>query len=150
MDIYLDILLDLRYITVVGCREVDGKAILKLQCLNETIQCPHCGATLEQINQTEEMLVRDLPVFGKPVYLQVPRRQFHCLSCQKFCTERLGFISPKHHCTKRYERSIYEQVKQSSLEEVSRVEEIGVATVRAIFEEQANATIKKLRNYRNG
>ncbi len=150
MDIYLDILLDFRYITVVGCREVDGKAILKLRCLNESIQCPHCGVTLEKINQTEEMLVRDLPVFGKPVYLQVPRRQFHCLSCQKFCTERLEFVSPKHHHTKRYEQSIYEQVKQSSLEEVSRVEGIGIATVRAIFEEQANTTIKKLRNYRNG
>lgn len=150
MDIYLDTLLHLPYMTVESCREVDGTALLKLKCLNETIQCPHCGATLERINQTEVVLVRDLPVFGKPVYLQVPHRQFHCLSCQKFCTESFDFVSWRHHYTQRYERAIYQQVNQSSLEEVSRVEGLGIATVRAIFEEQANATIKKLRNSRNG
>lgn len=143
MDIYLDTLLHLPNITVERCHEADGIVFLKLKCLNETIQCPHCGTISEQINQTNVALVRDLPVFGKPVYLQVPRRQFHCPSCQKFCTESLEFVSWRHHHTQRYEGTIYEQVKQSSLEEVSRVEGLGVATVRAIFEEQAKATIKK-------
>lgn len=143
MDIYLDTLIHLPYITVDGCREVDGTVFLKLQCLNDTIECPECGARLDRINQTEEVLIRDLPVFGKPVYLQVPRRQFHCLVCQKFRTERLEFVTWRHHQTRRYEQAIYEQVKQSSLEEVSRREGLGVATVRAIFNHYATETIKK-------
>jgi hypothetical protein len=84
MDIYLDTLIHLPYITIDGCREVDGTVFLKLKCLNETIDCPECGAELDRINQTEEVLIRDLPVFGKPVYLQVPRRQFHCLAVRSF------------------------------------------------------------------
>lgn len=82
-------------------------------------------------------------MFGKPVYLQVPRRQFHCLGCQKFRTERLEFVAWRHHHTGRYEQTIYEQVKQSSLEEVSRREGLGVATVRAIFNDYAAEAIKK-------
>lgn len=143
MDIYLDTLLHLPYITVDGFQEVDGTVVLKLKCLNDTISCPHCKARLERINQTECVLIRDLPVFGKPVYLQVPRRQFHCLSCQRFCTERLEFVAWRHHQTRRYAQAIYEQVKQSSLEEVSRAEGLGIATVRAIFNEQAASSIKK-------
>ncbi len=143
MDIYLDTLIHLPYITVDGCREVDGTVFLKLKCLNDTINCPECGARLDRINQTEEILVRDLPVFGKPVYLQVPRRQFHCLGCQKFRTERLEFVAWRHHHTRRYEQTIYEQVKQSRLEEVSRREGLGVATVRAIFNDYAAEAIKK-------
>ena len=119
MDIYLDTLLHLPHITVDGCNEVDGAVFLKLKCLNETISCQHCGETVERINQAEVVLIRDLPVFGKPVYLQVPRRQFHCLSCQRFCTERLEFVAWRHHQTQRYEQAIYEQVKQSSLERMS-------------------------------
>jgi transposase len=143
MDIYLDTLLHLPYITVDGCREVDGTVFLKLKYLNDTIDCPECGARLERINQTKEVLIRDLPVFGKPVYLQVPHRQFHCLGCQMFRTERLEFVAWRHHHTRRYEQAIYEQVQQSNLEEVSRREGLGVATVRAIFNEYATAAVKK-------
>lgn len=140
----------LPYVTVDGCREVDGAVFLKLKCLNETLQCPDCGATVERINQSEMVLIRDLPIFGKPVYLQVPRRQFHCLSCGKFCTERLTFVRWRHHQTQRYEQAVYEQVKQSSLAAVSRSEGLGIATVRAIFEEQAQGSLKKLNDCPNG
>lgn len=143
MDIYLDTRWHLPHITVDGGNEVDGAVFLKLKCLNETISCPHCGATLERIKQTEIVLIRDLPVFGKPVYFQVPRRQFHGLLCQRFWSERLEFVAWRPHHTQRYEPAIYEQVKQSSLEAVSRAEGIGVATVRALFNEQAANSIKK-------
>lgn len=143
MDFYLDNLLHLPNMTVVGYHEVEGSIVLKLECLNETISCPHCGRTLDIINQTEFVLIRDLPVFGQRVYLQVPRRQFHCGDCQKYSTERLPFISWRHHHTQRYEEAIYEQVKQTSLEAVSRAEGLGPAEVKTIFEHQAAGSIKK-------
>jgi transposase len=145
MDFYLDNLLHLPNMTVVGCQAIEGSMVLKLACLNESIPCPHCGRPLETINQTETVLIRDLPVFGQPVYLQVPRRQFHCGDCEKFCTERLPFMSWRHHYTTRYEQAIYEHVKQTSLEAVSRTEGLGAGTVKTIFERQAALSIKKLR-----
>ncbi len=37
---------------------------------------------LDRINQTEYNLVRDLSILGNLVYLEVPRRQFHCKSAK--------------------------------------------------------------------
>lgn len=65
MDFYLDSLLHLPYVTVDSCKEVEGTAVLKLKLLNETIRCPKCDATLDDIRQVEEVSIRDLPVFGK-------------------------------------------------------------------------------------
>ena len=143
MDFYLDHLLHLPNMTVVGCQAVEGSMVLQLECLNDTMSCPHCGRTLDTINQREAVLIRDLPVFGQQAYLQVPRRQFHCGDCQKFCTERLPFMAWRHHHTLRYEQAIYEQVKQTSLEAVSRAEGLGAAEVKTIFEQQAAGSIKK-------
>ncbi|WP_445300887.1 transposase family protein [Microcoleus sp. BR0-C5] len=36
------------------------------------------------MNQNRPVLIRDLSIFGQPVYLQVPRRQFYCRTCQKY------------------------------------------------------------------
>ncbi|WP_445242866.1 transposase family protein [Microcoleus sp. N3A4] len=33
--------------------------------------------------------MRDLSIFGRLVYLKVPRRQFYCGECKKFPTESL-------------------------------------------------------------
>ncbi len=38
-------------------------------------------------------LVKDLPLSGQPVYLQVNRRQFKGDNCQKPFSEELDFIS---------------------------------------------------------
>ncbi|EPF23671.1 hypothetical protein MAESPC_01115 [Microcystis aeruginosa SPC777] len=57
----------------------------------------------KRINQTEYNLVRDLSILGNPVYLEVPRRQFHCQKCQKYISERLSFMRLRQHHTIRYE-----------------------------------------------
>ncbi|WP_245555458.1 transposase family protein [Baaleninema simplex] len=32
----------------------------------------------DELNQTRTVRVRDLPISGQLVYLQIPRRQFYC------------------------------------------------------------------------
>jgi len=38
---------------------------------------------VDEIHQNRPILVKDLPIFGKPVYLKVPRRQFECKRCKR-------------------------------------------------------------------
>lgn len=57
-------------------REVEDFIYLKIGLINEEINCPHCRKRIAEIHQVEYVLVRDIPVFGRKVYLQVPRRQF--------------------------------------------------------------------------
>jgi transposase len=143
MDIYLDTLLHLPFATVESFREIGNFTYFKIGLINEEIHCPHCQEIITEIHQTEYVLIRDLSVFGKKVYLQVPRRQFYCPACHKYSTERLKFIEWRHRYTRRYEESIYEKVKYASIEQVSREEELSRDIVQSIFNHWGNSKKKE-------
>jgi transposase len=92
MNFHLDALLNLPHITVETCLQQEQGVILKLSCLNERSDCPHCQQPTAEIHQNRPVLIRDLSVFGRLTHLQVPRRQFYCRPCQRYFTERLTFL----------------------------------------------------------
>lgn len=143
MDIHLDKLLELPNTTVENCLEIEEHVVLQLKLVNEGIFCPNCGQKIDKINQIEYSLIRDLSIVGKPVFLRVPRRQFHCLNCEKYSTERLEFIDWRHRYTHRYEAWIYEQVTKSNIGQVSREESLSASTIQHIFKQIAEDEIKK-------
>ncbi|WP_425335113.1 transposase family protein [Nostoc punctiforme] len=104
--------------------------------------CHHCQNYTEQLHQNRPILVKDLPVFGRPVYLKVPRRQFYCPNCQRYPTEKLDFLDIKRRHTQRYEQNIYERVKQSSMEQIGREEGLSYDEIKGIFD-RVNKTQKK-------
>lgn len=148
MDFYLDTLLNLPNVTVFTSYQKEGFIILKLELLNEGIQCPHCQNYTDHLHQTRSILVRDLSIFGQPVYLQVPRRQFYCQECKKSPTERLSFMEMKRNYTIRYEQYIYEKVKELTIEKVSKNEQLSPEKVQNIFSRIANRK-KKTGDYLN-
>jgi len=83
MDFHLDRLLGFPYVTVESCHEIEDNIYLNLRLLNEGINCPRCQKYVDEIHQNRPILVKDLPIFGKPVYLKVPRRQFECKRCKE-------------------------------------------------------------------
>ena len=142
MDFYLDYILDLPGVKVESCTQIDGKILLGLRIVGEGMVCHHCQNYTEQLHQNRPILVRDLPVFGRPVYLKVPRRQFYCPNCQRYPTEKVDFLDMKRRHTQRYEQNIYERVKQSSMEQIGREEGLSYDEIKGIFE-RANKTKKK-------
>ncbi|WP_425335097.1 ISL3 family transposase [Nostoc punctiforme] len=124
---FLDYILDLPGVKVESCTQIDGKILLGLRIVGEGMVCHHCQNYTEQLHQNRPILVKDLPVFGRPVYLKVPRRQFYCPNCQRYPTEKLDFLDIKRRHTQRYEQNIYERVKQSSMEQIGR--ELGLRIV---------------------
>ncbi len=142
MDFYLDYILDLPGVKVESCTQIDGKILLGLRIVGEGMVCHHCQNYTEQLHQQRPILVRDLPVFGRPVYLKVPRRQFYCPNCQRYPTEKVDFLEIKRRHTQRYEQNIYERVKQSSMEQIGREEGLSYDEIKGMFE-QANKNKKK-------
>ncbi len=138
MSFHLDYLLDLTGITVETCSYVENHVCLQLRILSEGITCLHCGHYTEEMHQNRPILVRDLPTFGRAVYLQVPRRQFYCPNCQHYVTETLEFIDWKRRHTRRYEENIYQRVQSSSIEQVSREEQLSVEEIKGIFDHISN------------
>lgn len=134
MSFNLDYLLNLPGVWVQTCAEVEGMISLKLEILVEGMNCPHCQKYTEELHQNRPVLVRDLPTFGRKVYLQVPRRQFYCNECKKYSTERLKFCDWKRRHTQRYEANIYERVQKSSIEQIGREEELSYDEIKNIFD----------------
>ena len=106
---------------------------MKLRFLLEKGDCPYCQQSSEDLHQNRPVLVRDLPVFGQPVQLQVPRRRFYCHPCQRYFTEHLTFVDWERRYTQRYEDYIYQRVQAASMEQVSREEDLSWDQVQGIF-----------------
>jgi len=116
--------------------------ILKLQLVNDGINCPNCNEYTSTIHQTRSILVRDLSIVGRLVYLKVPRRllgethaeetsarfhpQFRCNNCKKSPTEILSWLNRKQRQTNRYQEYIYERVKELTVK-LSENEKMSVA-----------------------
>jgi transposase len=133
MNFHLDALLNLPNITVESCLQQEQGVLLKLSCLNEQSDCPHCHQPSQEIHQNRPVLIRDLSVFGQLTQLQVPRRQFYCSPCQRYFTERLTFVDWERRYTQRYEDYLYHQVQASSIEVVSRTEALSWDQVQGVF-----------------
>ena len=133
MDFHLDTLLNLPDTTVESCLHQEQQVVMKLRFLLGKGDCTHCHQSSEDLHQNRPVLVRDLPVFGQPVQLQVPRRQFYCHSCQRYFTEHLTFIDWERRYTQRYEDYIYQRVQAASIEQVSREEDLSWDQVQGIF-----------------
>ncbi len=131
-------------VRVETCTQIEGKIFGELSILSKGIVCHHCNNPTEKLHQNRPILVRDLPVFGRPVYHKIPRRQFSCPICQHYPTERIDFLDVKRWHTQRYKQNIYERVKQSSMEQIGREKGLSydeINEIKGIFE-QINTTKK--------
>lgn len=126
-------LLNLPGVTVKSLKSFQNSVSLDLSVLDKGTHCPHCFHYTEELHQTRSIVVRDLPVNGKDVYLNLPRRRFYCRVCQCYITERLQFIDWRRKYTQRYEQSIYSQINQVNIEQVSLQQHLDVDQVKNIF-----------------
>lgn len=144
MDFHLDVLLNLPNVSVETCSMLEGNVCLQIGLLNRGIACPKCGHYTQEIHQEYSTLVRDLPGFGNTVYLKVPKRQFYCQACQSYRTERLNFIDWKRRHMRRYESNVYHRMKNSSIEQVSREEQLSYDEIQGIFNYLSAGVKKKI------
>jgi transposase len=142
MDFHLDTLLDLPNITVFSYSSELDFIVLKLQLINDGINCPICHKYIDTVHQIRPILVRDLSVFGRLVYLKVPRRQFYCSHCKKSPTEPLSWLNKKQRQTTRYQEYIYESVKELTAKQVSEREKMSEDAVQDIFNKIARSKKK--------
>jgi len=133
MSFHLDYLLDLPGVKVETCTQIEGQIYFQLSVVASGIICPHCNNYTEELHQNRSILARDLSVFGRPVYLQVPRRQFYCPTCQRYSTEKLEFLDKKRRHTQRYEQNIYARVQKSSISQIGREEGLSYDEIKSIF-----------------
>ena len=142
MDFHLDGLLNLPDITIERCIKNDKKTILKVGFLTDNATCPHCQQSRDELHQIRTILIRDLPISGQLIELEIPRRQYYCKNCQKYFTEQLCFVDVGRRYTQRYEEYIYHRVQVTTVSQVKREEELSWDQIQGIFNHQ-RSQVKK-------
>ena len=86
--------------------------------------------------------VRDLPISGKVVFLEIYKRRF--FKCSTTETEKFDFINGSHQFTIRYELYIYDKIKSGETHGmISRKENISVTKIREIEKYYGDIEINK-------
>ncbi|MGB8816277.1 MAG: ISL3 family transposase, partial [Minisyncoccia bacterium] len=142
MLFFLENLLKLPKVSIRNVVQEGTEVFLILSCQEEEVKCNYCGKLSDELHQTNNILVRDLPISGQTVYLKVPRRKFYCKQCQKYFTENLEFMEARRKYTVRYEEYIYERVNVSSVEQVKREESLSWDQVHGIYQRQCESKKK--------
>jgi len=143
MENSLTRLLDLPGWNVAGLTFVEDSICFHIEFNTNGIECPYCHSTITELHQNRPILIRDLPVFGKPVYLKVPRRRFYCRKCQRYSTEILDYVDGGRHHTQRYEANIFERIKGATIEQVAQEEGLSFDEVEGVFKYIAESEIKE-------
>ena len=141
MDFHLDGLLNLPHITIEKCIKNDRKN-LKVGFLTDYATCPHCQKSTDELHQIRTILIRDLPISGQLIEVEIPRRQYYCKNCQKYFTEQLCFVDVGRRYTQRYEEYIYHRVQVTTVSQVKREEELSWDQIQGIFNHQ-RSQVKK-------
>jgi len=118
-------LLNLDSVKVNSYRQHEGIGIiLQVELLNQESNCPRCGKRSHRLHQNHRYLVKDLPLSGQAVYLEVNRRQFKCTSCGKPFSEELNFLGTRRTYTNRLANSIIQEVLSSNIQSVAQTSHV--------------------------
>ena len=103
MYIELEQLLDLPELEITSVEIEERRMTIHCRSgLGEAL-CPSCLQPTKEVRKPYQRRIRDLSITGREVYLQVEVRQFYCFDCDRYFSERFGFVGPHRSYTKRYE-----------------------------------------------
>ena len=108
-----------------------GDYIISVESTWKSAICQHCGKRITQINGHNRAIeLRHLPILGRRVYIRLRPRRYECPDCGgKTTTQKLDWYEPKSPHTKAYDHHLMLSLINSTVEDVSRKEDLGYDAV---------------------
>jgi transposase len=76
---------------------------------------------------------RDLPIAGKPVWLEIRQRRFRSPKCRKRFWEQFQSVLLRQRQTRRFQAHLVMSLKGSSVSKISRDNEAGYRVVERLY-----------------
>lgn len=114
-----------------------GELIITVESTLETATCKQCGRTLlKQHALDEPILLRHLPILGRPVWIRIRPKRFRCPDCDNHptTTQRLDWYDPRASFTTAYERHLLLLLVNSTIEDVSRKEDVSYDALLGVLD----------------
>jgi transposase len=117
--------------------------ILSTEILAKERSCGRCGKKSHKIHQNHRYIIKDLPISGQTVYLEINRRQFKCENCKKPFSEELKFVNKRRKYTSRLAREIVRQVLADDLKTVAENNDVSSEEIETMLRDQAELLRRK-------
>jgi len=108
-----------------------GDYIITVTSTIEGAICQYCGRKITKSHgHGREIKLRHTPIFGHRVYIRLLPKRYKCPDCDnKTTTQKLDWYESKSPHTKAYDRHLMLQLVNSTVEDVSRKEDVGYDAV---------------------
>jgi len=113
-----------------------GDYIVTVKSTQNSSICQNCGTRITKSNGCgREIELRHLPILGHRVYIRLRPKRYECPNCKgKTTTQKLDWYEEKSPHTKAYDRYLMLQLVNSTVEDVSRKEDVGYDAVEGAIE----------------
>ena len=131
-------------VTVCSVRQDKrGDYIITVESTQNGTVCQHCGRKITKSNGHGRWIkLRHLPVLGHRVYIRLRPKRYECPDCDgKTSTQKLNWYDPKSPHTKAYEQHLLVQLVNSTVEDVSRKEDVGYDAIAGVIERYIHASV---------
>ena len=127
-------LLGLQDIEIEKIDEIENSIHIYCKLERKPHRCPSCSATTNTIHDYREQIIKDIPAFGKRVFIHLKKRRYRC-SCGKRFPEKNTFLPRYHRMTNRLSAFILHKLKDEvSFSLVAREVNLSVSTVIRVFD----------------
>lgn len=136
--------LDIPAVKVGSVRQNEqGDYIITVESTQGYAICQHCGRQTTKFHGYNGWLqLRHLPILGHCVYIRLRPKRYICPHCAgKTTTQELDWYAAKSPHTQAYDQQLIVQLINSTVQDVSRKEDVGYAAVNGAVERSINAQV---------
>jgi len=136
--------LDIPNVSVSGVHMNEhGDYIIIVESLQSGTICQHCGRKITKFHGHGRWIeLRHLSILGCRVYIHLRPKQYKCPHCDdKMTTQTLDWYETKSPHTEAYDHHLMLQLIGSTVEDVSRKEDVGYDAVEGAIKRCIHATV---------
>ena len=128
-------LLGIKDVIIKNLETNEKTTTIYLEKAKEKCTCPNCKQKTDKVHGYYSQKIKDIPSFGKQVFLAYRKRRYKCPCCGKCFYEDNSFVARYQRMTKRKIFSIIEELKEvASYTAIGKRNNISVSTVIRIFD----------------
>lgn len=133
-------ILGLSNLTIKNISITSDSTFFEVEMLRKPHKCPCCDTMTDHIHDYRTQKIKDLPSFGKKVFLLLHKRRYVCPSCNKRFYESTEFLPRYHRMTSRLVYEVLIQLASTtSFKSVAKQLNLSPSTIVRIFDHLAYA-----------
>ena len=136
--------LDIPNIDVLSVRlNQHGDYIITVESMQDGTTCQHCGRKITKFHGHGRWIeLRHLPILGHGVHIRLRPKQYECPHCDdRITTQALDWYETRSPHSQAYDHHLMLQLINSTVEDVSRKEDVGYDAVEGAIERCIQTTV---------